>query len=470
MKKNINKLIIGKFPFINILIFILLLLPLHVYADNIYITCNEDVITSNNISCNIKGNTTIKIIALSLKVQTGSNITFNSFTPSNIWQGDGEGGNIDLYTSNDVLGTYDIGTLNLNIESSLNGLDTNITLYSISTYDDDGKEKKQDNYTKKLRIASSDNNLSNITISSGLLSPAFSSNITVYSVSVNTDKITIKGTPSNNRAKVEGDIGTKKLNYGNNTFKINVISESKQTKTYTINVERINNNSSNTTTKEETKKEEIKQTKSNNTYLKSITIKDNNIDFNKEITNYEINISHDIDNIEIEALPEDNKSKVTIEGNTNLEIGTNKAIITVTSEDNSTREYIINIIKKEEGYILSNNNNISNIEITNYKLNFNKNKQDYTLKIKNEKNLDIKISLEDNKAKYKILNNNNLKNNSIIKIQVTSEDNTIKTYTIKILTNDKLIKTIFIIIILLLLSINIYRIIKRGKNNETKTK
>ena len=234
MVKNKIMLVMSKFTFVKLLIFILLLLPMEVLADNIYMTCNQDVITKDSVSCSIKGNTTTTTIAVSLKVKTGSNITFKSFTPSSVWQGDGEDGNVDLYTANDILGKYDIGTLNLNVESLYQGLDTSITLYSVSVYDRDGKETKLDNYTKKIRIASNDNTLSSLNITSGLLNPTFSSNITTYSATVNTDRITINATANNDKAKVEGDIGTKKLNYGNNTFKINVLSESQETKTYTI--------------------------------------------------------------------------------------------------------------------------------------------------------------------------------------------------------------------------------------------
>lgn len=478
MIKQVKKSKKGITPFFKVLILNIILLPSIVLADNIYMTCDQDNVTKNNLSCSIKGNTTKEIIAISLKVQTGNNLSFSKFIPSTVWQGDGEEGNVDLYTANDILGKYDIGTLNINVESSYQGLDTNITLYSISVYDKEGKEIKLDNYTKKIRITSSDNTLSNISISSGILSPTFSSNITTYSASVNTERIKISATPNNNKAKIEGDIGTKKLNYGNNTFKINVLSESKQTKTYILNITRIDNrnnqsnttNNNNNTTKKPnnntTNNNTNKEVKSSNTYLKSLTIKDNNITFQKNITNYDINVPYNTESIDIEALPEDNKSTVEITGNKDLKVGLNKIIILVTSEDKSTREYTINVNKKEEGYKLSNNNNISSIEITNYKLNYNKNKQNYILKIKNEKQLNIKVLLEDNKATYKILNNNNLKNNSIIKIIVSSEDNNTKTYTITVKTNHKTTIIIFITIITILIGLNIYRIIRRSKEHE----
>lgn len=473
MVKNKIMLVIRNFSFIKLLIFILLLLPMQVLADNVYMTCNQDVITKDSVSCSIKGNTTTTIIAVSLKVKTGSNITFKSFTPSSVWQGDGEDGNVDLYTANDILGKYDIGTLNLNVESLYQGLDTSITLYSVSVYDRDGKETKLDNYTKKIRIASNDNTLSSLNITGGLLNPTFSSNITTYSATVNTDRITINATANNDKAKVEGDIGTKKLNYGNNTFKINVLSESQETKTYTININRLNNgntttnNSGNTNNEKTTTNNNSGNTnnqsnnvqKSSNNYLKDIKLSYGNITLENDKFEYDLNIPYDIDSIDVNAITEDSNAKVEISGNNDLKVGLNQIKILVTAEDNTTKTYIINVTRKEEGYTLSNNNYISKLTITGYNLNFNKDILKYNLKIKKEKRLDINIGLEDSKSKYKIIGNDNLKNNSIIKIIVTAEDNTTRTYEIHIKNKDKIIKIIFISIITILILINIIRLV-----------
>lgn len=466
MVKNKIMLVMREFTFVKLLIFILLLLPMEVLADNIYMTCNQDVITKDSVSCSIKGNTTTTTIAVSLKVQTGSNITFKSFTPSSVWQGDGEDGNVDLYTANDILGKYDIGTLNLNVESLYQGLDTSITLYSVSVYDRDGKETKLDNYTKKIRIASNDNTLSSLNITSGLLNPNFSSNITTYSATVNTDRITINATANNDKAKVEGDIGTKKLNYGNNTFKINVLSESQETKTYTININRLNNGNTTNNNSGNTNNQSNNVQKSSNNYLKDIKLSYGNITLENDKFEYDLNIPYDIDSIDVNAITEDSNAKVEISGNNDLKVGLNQIKILVTAEDNTTKTYIINVTRKEEGYTLSNNNYISKLTITGYNLNFNKNILKYNLKIKKEKRLDINIGLEDSKSKYKIIGNDNLKNNSIIKIIVTAEDNTTRTYEIHIKNTDKIIKIIFISIITILILINIIRLIIKYRSKE----
>ena len=99
-------------------------------------------------------------------------------------------------------------------------------------------------------VASTDANLSNLTISSGTLSPTFASGTTSYTASVdyNTNSLTI--TPSQNQAnatiKVNGTTvvsgsasGTIPLNVGSNTITVLVTAQdTTTTKTYTITITR----------------------------------------------------------------------------------------------------------------------------------------------------------------------------------------------------------------------------------------
>ena len=106
---------------------------------------------------------------------------------------------------------------------------------------------------------------------------------------------------------------------------------------------------------------------------------------------------------------------------------------------------------------------LTDIKITGYELDFVKEVTEYTLKIKNEKTLNIVPVLEDADASYEILGNRNLKNDSVIRIQVTSADNNIQTYRITIKKDEpetkKSYTNIFIGIIGFLILVNIARII-----------
>ena len=49
-----------------------------------------------------------------------------------------------------------------------------------------------------------------------------------------------------------------------------------------------------------------------------------------------------------------------------------------------------------------------------------------------EKSLDIEVFLNDSSSKYKIIGNDNLENNSVIRIEVLAQDGSIRVYKIKI--------------------------------------
>lgn len=438
-----------------VLFIVLLITPFCVKANSILVTCDTDIVKGTSLKCSINGVSEGIVSAVSAKVRTGSNIKFNSFIPNSSWQGDGEEGKIDLYTASDMTGNFIIGTLNFDVTSIYEGGNSTITIDSIFFYDENGKESSVTPITNTIRIASTNNDLYSLSLSTGNLSPVFSSNITSYSAIIDASAVTINARASSNYASISG-IGKVNLNYGSNTFRVIVTSESGTTKTYNINIVRPNNINNNTS--DTSNSDNNTTTLSSNNYLSNITLSNGNINFNKNITEYNITVDYQVSNIEVIATAEDSKSKVEITGNTNLEIGNNIIEIKVIAEDNSTRIYKINVEKKDENYVLSSNNNISSVNIKNYDFDFNSNITNYTLTIKDEEKLDIEVILEDSKSTYNIQGNNNLKNNSVIKIEVIAEDGTTKIYQIDIKSNDRFIKSIFITIIIILLIINIVRL------------
>ena len=87
----------------------------------------------------------------------------------------------------------------------------------------------------------------------------------------------------------------------------------------------------------------------------------------------------------------------------------------------------------------SSNNNLKKLEIKNYNLIFDKNVLSYTIELENkEDHLEIITELEDAKSTIKVEGNKNLsskKNNSIL-IEITSENGSKKTYTIKTIAKE----------------------------------
>ena len=111
---------------------------------------------------------------------------------------------------------------------------------------------------------------------------------------------------------------------------------------------------------------------------------------------------------------------------------------------------------------------ITNIEINGYKIDFNKDIYEYTLSINDEDSLAIEPIINNDKITYTISGNEKLVNGSVIKITLLEDNNTKSEYTIKIIKKEQSnYKMIFIAIIGILVIVNIVRIIlSRRKKND----
>ena len=88
--------------------------------------------------------------------------------------------------------------------------------------------------------------------------------------------------------------------------------------------------------------------KSNNTNLSEIKISSGEITFQPNITEYEISVKNKIDKINIEATVEDTKSTVEGIGEYDLKVGDNEVKLTVTAEDGTVKEYVLNITREKK--------------------------------------------------------------------------------------------------------------------------
>ena len=108
--------------------------------------------------------------------------------------------------------------------------------------------------------------------------------------------------------------------------------------------------------KEEEKKEEVvvdtpvvspvAYVYSSNNYLKSLSIKDYEIKFEKGVLEYKVKVGPSVKSLDITAIAEDYRSRVEINGNENFKEGDNTVTIKVTAENGDTREYKI-LVEKE---------------------------------------------------------------------------------------------------------------------------
>lgn len=389
---------------------------------------------------------TFTIGTINLKVTGASSITiknidlsdtnFNSYSPAN------KTANIRLKSTVNTLSSLKLsnGTLspafNINTTSYTATIDASSTVISATVTDSKSKitgtgTKNLDYGTNKFNVVvtsesgskktytititrpdnrSTNNNLKTLTTNQGNIS--FNKNTTTYNLNVdsNVSSITINGTLEDTKASFVKGYGprTVNLNYGKNTIQVKVQAENKKVKTYTINVTRKDNRSS-------------------NNYLKDITLSSGEIVFNKEVLEYNTTVYYDVTKIDINATPEDSKSKVEV-NSPNLNVGNNAITINVTSENMQTRTYKIIVKRLSEDEKMSDNNNVSSLKVLGHEVDFKTDTLEYDLSIKDEYALVFEIDLEDPKASYTIEGNEDLQDGSVIKVVSTSESGQTKEY------------------------------------------
>lgn len=81
--------------------------------------------------------------------------------------------------------------------------------------------------------------------------------------------------------------------------------------------------------------------------LKTLAITGATIDFKKDVTSYSIEVNNDINKLNIVATPSISTAKVKIEGTDDLQLGKNTVKITVTSKGGNTKEYTIEVTRKD---------------------------------------------------------------------------------------------------------------------------
>ena len=125
---------------------------------------------------------------------------------------------------------------------------------------------------------------------------------------------------------------------------------------------------------------------SSNTNLNSLQLDIEGISpaFNKNTTEYFLVVDEKVNNINVSATPEDSKSNISISGNENLQLGSNKIVITVTAQNGSKKEYVINITKTEN--LENANANLENLAIENSTLvpEFSPDITEYTVEVGSE--------------------------------------------------------------------------------------
>lgn len=323
--------------------------------------------------------------------------------------------NTTSYTATINAGNVVINATKGESNQTISGLGTKTLKYGKNTFQivvaaENGTKKTYTIVITRPDNRSTNNNLKSLSTNQGNIS--FNKNTTTYNLNVNSNITAIKINAALEDSKASFISGsgprTVNLNYGKNAVQIKIKAENGSTKIYTINVTRKDNRSSN-----------------NN--LKSITLSNGKITFNKNTLQYSLIVPYEVSKLNIVATPEDAKSTVVV-NNPSLIVGDNIITIVVTSENQQKKTYTINVKRLTKAEKLSANNKASLIEISGHDLDFKSDIYEYDITIKDEYALVYNITLEDSKSSYIIEGNENLKDGSVIKVVITSENGATKTY------------------------------------------
>ena len=386
---------------------------------SVNINCPSTSSAGAQISCNISATPSgVTLNGVNGTFNLGSGLTFKGFTASSGFS-DYSGGSSSGFVLGKTSGfssTTTLGTLNVAIPSDATSNQTyTVGLTNVAASDTEYNDYNANSVSATIRIKSNENRLSSLSISGGSIN--FNPDTTSYSTTINSQTATISAIKKDSSSSMIGNLGTVSLNYGTNTFKISVTSETGVTRTYTINITR-------------------PDTRSKNNYLSSLVVSNTNISFNRDTLVY--NLSTTSDNVQISATKDDNKTSVTGTGRFNLNYGTNTYRVNVTAENGSTRTYTININREDTR---SSNNNLKSLTLSKGNLNFNKSTTTYNVDVdKDTTSVKIEASLEDVKASFengfgpRTINLN--PGNNTIYIKVRNEIGNVKTYTININRED----------------------------------
>ncbi len=165
-----------------------------------------------------------------------------------------------------------------------------------------------------------------------------------------------------------------------------------------------------------------------NNFLKSLTSPVVDIDFDRNTTEYNLEVPNDVTSLDLKAEAEENTSSVEIIGDEDFTTGENHVKVEVTAENGAKRTYHLYVTRAK-----SDNNLLSSLTISGYEIDFDKNTFSYQIDVPDETTtrLDIAYVVDDETASVEIIGNEDLQvGRNIIRIIVTAENGDEQTYTL----------------------------------------
>ena len=218
------------------------------------------------------------------------------------------------------------------------------------------------------------------------------------------------------------------------TFVVKATSDADSTETITLGSlslgdENFNENSQSKVERKITIQETVVPT-ADDLYLKTLKIKGAVLEpkFNKNVLSY--NCVTNESSVTISAT---GTGTISGTGTKKLSNGKNTFKITLSDSYGNKKTYTV-VVTKTDAKVTSKYAKIESLSINGYDLNFESETLDYELNVSADtKVLDFEVNLDADDGRYEILNNNDLKNGQTITIKVTSYENNVVEYNIKII-------------------------------------
>ena len=318
------------------------------------------------------------------------------------------------------------------------------------TYQDDTKA----NYTLiiKKHVKSSDNTLKKLVINEEEIELKEEVFVYSYDAKYNDEVITVIGETNDLNAKCEETEYKFALDKSSQSIEYLVTAENGDVKKYTIILKRKNKP---------------------DTTLKTLTLSDIEIEYEKNKLDYEVTIPYSIDTTEIKAVANDKEAKVEVSMEEFFVVGENFIEIKVTNKE-ATDTYVIKINRLEK--VDETLANLESLEVKGYDLKFNANVYEYNLLYKEiPTKLELVYKKVSEEAKVEIENNENLTDGSVVSIKVSMENGLVKTYNLTIDKEEVIVKKtndtlIIILIIILVITMIVLLVLQIKEKKQRKNK
>ena len=246
-----------------------------------------------------------------------------------------------------------------------------------------------------------------LTVEGYKLSPTFNAEKTEYTVTVpaNVSKVNVTATKGEKNQTITGT-GTRVLSYGPNIVRVTVTAQNGDARTYTITINRDDDRSEDVT-------------------LKTLTVSNTDIKYQKGQTEYEAIVSRSVDNVFITAQTTEPRAGLVGTGSRSLSMGENIFELKVSSKGGTNQIYTIKIIRSEEELVQNEASTLLNSLIVNeIKINLKEDVYNYITSVEEDiESLNVSLVTKSTTAKYKIKGADKLKKGfNIITITVEDEE------------------------------------------------